>query len=187
MFEQNSPRVPHLYDVSVNDPDSELVDRTGFDEKSLGQISRIMSSLGALRDVEERLSEASRAYMRLGRNDMRALHFLIVTTNTGAAVTPGALAAHLQISTASITKMLDRLERGGHITRSIHPHDRRAHSIAITPGTREVAMRTVGRKQAQRFHAAARLNSDEREVVERFLLDMVNELDIAHEQWANDT
>src|SRR5690554_5624343 len=103
MFEQNSSRVLHLYDVRVNDPDSELVDRTGFDEKSLGQISRIMSSLGALRDVEERLSEASRAYMRLGRNDMRALHFLIVTTNTGAVVTPGALAAHLQISTASIT------------------------------------------------------------------------------------
>lgn len=176
-----------LYDVEVNDPDSTLIDRSGHDQQSLRQISRIMSALGALRDAEERLSEDSLAYMRLGRNDMRALHFLIVMENSGSMVTPGALAAHLKISTASITKMLERLERGGHITRSIHPHDRRAHSIVITPRTRETAMRTVGRTQAQRFHAAARLSSDERAVVERFLNEMVSDLTLARDQQIDET
>lgn len=189
MWQQNSPSKDEfeLYDVEINDPDSLLIDRSAHDPESLRQITRIMSALGALRDAEDRLSEASLAYMRLGKNDMRALHFVMVMENSGAVVTPGALATHLGISTASITKMLDRLERGGHITRSVHPSDRRAHAIAITPETRDAAMRTVGRKHAQRFNAAARLSTEEQKVVARFLTDMVSELDLAQEQWAQET
>ncbi len=172
-----------LYDLELNDPDGVLVERSGLDHEALTEISRVMSALAALRQAEERLSEASLAYMRLGRNDMRALHFLMVAEASRTIVTPGALAEQLKLSTASITKMLDRLERGGHITRSIHPNDRRAQAIAITPSTRAAAMRTVGRKHAQRFHAAARLNSDERKVVERFLTEMASDLDISDEQW----
>lgn len=173
-----------LYDLDLNDPDGVLVDRSGLDHAAMSEISRVMSALASLRHAEERLSEASLAYMRLGRNDMRALHFLMVMEGSGSVVTPGALAEHLKLSTASITKMLDRLERGGHITRAIHPNDRRAQAIAITPETRAAAMRTVGRTHAQRFYAAARLNSDERKVVERFLTEMARDLDISGEQWA---
>lgn len=175
---------PGLYDVEANDPQSRLIDRSNIDADSMRQIGGIMAALGALRTAEDRLSEASLAYMKLGRTDMRALHFLIVKSNTGEVVTPGALAAHLKISTASTTKLLDRLERGGHVTRAIHPRDRRAFAIEITPETHEAAMQTVGRQQAKRFQAAARLTADEREVVTRFLSDMANELDISQEPWA---
>lgn len=173
-----------LYDVETNDPQSQLIDRSRIDSESMRQIGSIMAALGALRDAEERLSEASLAYMKLGRTDMRALHFLIVMSNSGEVVTPGVLAAHLKISTASTTKLLDRLERGGHVTRAIHPRDRRAFAIEITAETHEAAMQTVGRQQAKRFHAAARLTGAEREVVARFLADMANELDISNEPWA---
>lgn len=174
-----------MYDVRANDPDGQLIDRSQIDADAIRQISGIMAALGGLRDAEERLSEASLAYMKLGRTDMRALHFLIVMSNSGQVVTPGALATHLKISTASTTKLLDRLERGGHITRAIHPRDRRAFAIGITPETHEAAMKTVGHQQAKRFHAAARLSEIEREVVIRFLTDMTNELDISQEPWAN--
>ncbi|MHA3683473.1 MarR family winged helix-turn-helix transcriptional regulator [Leucobacter sp. HY1910] len=180
----SQPPAVGLYDVGSNDPNSQLIDRTGIDPASMAQIGSIMQALGALRDAEEKLAEASLAYMKLGRTDMRALHYLIVTSNSGQVVTPGAIAAHLKISTASTTKLLDRLERGGHITRSIHPSDRRAFAIEITPETREAAMQTVGRQQAKRFHAAARLTGDEREVVARFLTDMARELDVSGEPWA---
>lgn len=175
---------PRLFDVEANDPESRIIDRSEMDQESMQQIGEIMAALGALRDAEDRLSEASLAYMKLGRNDMRALHFLIVTANSKKIATPGMLATHLKISTASTTKLLDRLERGGHITRSIHPEDRRAVALAITPDTHEAAMQTVGRQQAKRFHAAARLTSQEREVVARFINDMANELDVSTERWA---
>lgn len=175
---------PGLYDLEANDPQSRLIDRSGMDPAAMQQIGDIMTALGTLRDAEERLAEASLAYMKLGRTDMRALHFLIMMSNSDTVVTPGALAAHLKISTASTTKLLDRLEKGGHITRSIHPQDRRAFAIEITPETHEAAMHTVGRQQAKRFHAAARLTAPERETVARFLNDMAAELDIANEAWA---
>lgn len=173
-----------LHDVDASDPRSELIERSGIDPSTIDQINDLMAALVALREAEQRLSEASLTYMRLNQTDMRALHFLIVAGHRGVIATPGALAAHLRISTASVTKMLDRLERGGHITRSPHPTDRRALAISITPETREAAMNTVGRQQAKRFGAAARLTADERAVVTRFLEDMTGELSLDDAEWA---
>lgn len=173
-----------LYDVDASDPQSQLVDRSKVPAPDLAQIGALMAALGELREAEDRLSEASLKYMKLNRTDMRALHYLIVASHTGEIVTPGALSAHLRISTASTTKMLDRLERGGHIVRSSHPSDRRALVITITDETRAAAMDTVGRQQAKRFGAAARLEPEERDTVIRFLRDMASELDITGLSWA---
>ena len=120
--------------------------------------------------------DAALAHLRLNETDMRAIHFLIVCDNRGDQATAGAIAAHLGISTAATTKLLDRLERRGHVKRHPHPSDRRALVIAVTPATKEAAIATVGRHQARRFYAAARLSPAEREVVTRFLDDMTTEL-----------
>jgi DNA-binding MarR family transcriptional regulator len=48
--------------------------------------------------------------------------------------TAGQLAARLNLSTPSITELLDRLERGGHVVRSRHPTDRRKVVVTETPG-----------------------------------------------------
>lgn len=175
-----------LYDVDSADPESRLVDRSGISPKDLREIGLVMAALGRLREAEDRLSDASLKYMRLNRTDMKALHFLIVASNSNTVVTPGAISAHLRISTASTTKLLDRLERGGHISRGAHPSDRRALAITITAETHEAAMQTVGKQQSRRFYAAARLTSEERAVVARFLTDMAGELDITGESWAHE-
>lgn len=167
-----------MYDMDVNDPGRELVDREGLSRDDVQQISQVMASLERLREAEQRLSETSLKFMKVNHSDMRALHYLIVSANSGVIATPGAIAAHLGISTASTTKLLDRLERAGHIARQAHPTDRRALAIAITPETHETAMRTVGRQQARRFLAAARLTPEERETVMRFLDDMARELSV---------
>lgn len=173
-----------LYDVAFSDPEGVLVDRSSASPADLAQVSRMMTALATLRQAEERLAEAATRYMLLNRTDMRAIHFLIVSQNLGEAVTPGALASHLGISTASTTKLLDRLERGGHIVREPHPTDRRALIVQITPETRTAAMETVGRQQARRFNAAARLTPGEREVVIGFLEDMARELSVDDVSWA---
>lgn len=175
-----------LYYLATSDPEGRLVDRTGMDDQDVKQIGELMTALARLGNAERALTEASLEYMKLNRNDMRALHYLIAAKNRGVVATPGAIAAHLRISTASTTKLLDRLEAGGHISREPHPSDRRALAIAITPATHEAAMHTVGRQQSKRFHAAARLTPEERDAVIRFLNDMASEITAGTERWARD-
>lgn len=182
--EAGTPVSAGIYDLDANDPHQELVDRSDLSEADVQQISDVMAALGRLREAEQRLSDASLRYMKLNQSDMRALHYLIVCANHGVIATPGAIASRLNISTASTTKLLDRLERAGHVTRRAHPSDRRALAIAITPETHEAAMRTVGRQQAKRFLAAAKLSPPERESVIRFLDDMSQEIEVSHEAWA---
>ena len=177
-----SRQQPDVYDLDASDPDARLISRADHSPETIAQIGELMSALGALRAAEQRLSDASQEYMKLGATDMKALHFLIVARHTQTLATPGAIAQHLEISTASTTKLLDRLETGGHIVRAAHPSDRRALAITITNETYEAAVETVGRQQARRFYAAARLTEAEREVVIRFLKDMTQELQV-DEDW----
>ena len=172
-----------IYDVEASDPRSALIDRTGVPPEDLRQIAVLMGALGSLREAEQRLSLASRRYMQLNETDMRALHYLIVCANRGLVATPSGIAHHLGVSTAATTKLLDRLERGGHIRRAPHPTDRRALAITITDETRNAAMETVGRQQAKRFYAAARLTPAERDIVIRFLTDMTEEITLRDESW----
>ncbi|GAA1629022.1 MULTISPECIES: MarR family winged helix-turn-helix transcriptional regulator [Brevibacterium] len=172
-----------VYDVDASDPQARLVDRAGMEPVDIEQITELMTAFGELRDAEQALSEASRRYMHLNATDMRALHYLIICRHRDVLGTPRGIADHLAITPAATTKLLDRLERGGHITRAPHPHDRRAQAISITLETYTSAMETVGRAQSQRFHAAARLSRDERETVIRFLRDTKDEITSAGESW----
>ena len=158
-----------MHDPRVFDASGELIDRTGLDDAEIDQIVRVMQSLRGWHDAARRMSEASSRYMKLNETDMRALRFLIAARNQGEIATPGALSDYLGISSASITKLLDRLERGDHLMRAPHPSDRRAIAITVTDETRAVARESVGRLHARRFAAAAALAPAEREVVIRFL------------------
>ena len=89
-------------------------------------------------------------------------------------MTPGAVAEHLGITTASTTKLIDRLAAGDHVLRFPHPSDRRSLAIEVTEDTRRVARETVGRSHARRFDAAAHLTPQEREIVTRFLHDLAD-------------
>lgn len=175
-----------VYGVDENDPRGELIDRAHFSPDVIAEVSELMAALGELRAAEEQLTEASMRYMQLGKSDMRAIHLLIVAENRGELVTPGAIAAHLGITTPSTTKLLDRLERGGHVTRAQHPGDRRASVVSVTPETRKAATRTVGAQQAKRFQAAAALSSDQRATVTAFLRGMTNDLSLDGVEWAQE-
>ena len=175
----------NLYRVGMKAGSSELVDSSGVSPEAMEEIAELMHALAGLREAERKLSEASRAYMKLGEQDMRALHYLIVAQRQGEIVTPSMLASHLRISAASTTKLLNRLERDAHIVRHMHPRDRRAFMIEVTPETAASARHTVGRSQARRFYAAARLTPTERAAVTRFLRDMTQELSLSESDWAD--
>ena len=172
-----------LYDVNASDPQSLLVDRSALGVEDVAQITRLMNSMANLRRSEEELSKASQKFMQLSETEMRAIHFLIVAANQEQIVTPGAIARHLGITSASTTKLLDRLERDEHIVRSPHPTDRRALSISVTEQTHAVARDTVGRTHANRFIVAAALEPGEREVVTKFLNDIAERMRQGHDGW----
>ena len=172
-----------LYDVNASDPQGLLVDRSALGVEDVAQITRLMNSMANLRRSEEELSKASQKFMQLSETEMRAIHFLIVAANQKQIVTPGAIARHLGITSASTTKLLDRLERDEHIVRSPHPTDRRALSISVTEQTHAVARDTVGRTHANRFIVAAALEPGEREVVTKFLTDIAERMRQGHDGW----
>jgi DNA-binding MarR family transcriptional regulator len=163
---------PSMMDPRVMDPHQEIVRRAGMDDADVDQVVGVLEALRRWRETERRTSEASRRYMKLGDTDMRALRFIIAMKNHGRVVTPGAIAEHLGITTASTTKLIDRLAVGNHVRRFPHPSDRRSLAIEVTEETRRAARESVGRSHARRFDAAARLSAAEREIVTRFLHDL---------------
>lgn len=172
-MDSENPAAPEidlrLHDPRIADGRGRIVDVSGIPDAELDSIVRVMDAMFRWRRAEQRVSKASQRYMRLNETDMKALRFTIVMTDRGHAVTARDIAEHLGISSASTTKLLDRLERGGHIRRTVHPRDRRAIVVTVDDGTREAAERTIGSEHARRFHVAAALDADEREVVIRFL------------------
>nr|WP_232847815.1 MarR family transcriptional regulator [Occultella kanbiaonis] len=158
-----------MHDPRVGDPVGELVDRTGLSETDVEQVVRVMNALRDWHEAAERMSESSRRYMRLNETDMRALRYLIAAHHQKRQVTPGAITDYLGISSASTTKLLDRLERGGHVRRAPHPTDRRALTVSVTESTRKDARESVGRQHARRFTVAAELSPSDRDVVIAFL------------------
>ncbi len=169
-----------LRSADSENPDSQAAD---LDAEELEQIDRLMRALSGLRDAERGILEASEQYMKLSSQDMRALHYLIAAKRLDQVVIPSMIAAHLHISAASTTKLLNRLERGGHAVRRMHPTDRRSFAIEITPETEALVRRTVGRQHAKRVNAAIRLTSQEREVVIRFLNEMTAEISLGKGGW----
>ena len=161
-----------LVDPRIIDPRQELVQHSDLADEELEQITRLLTAMREWREADQRLSFESRTHMKLNETDMRALRYIIAATNAKVPVTAGALSDHLRISTASTTKLLDRLERAGHVVRRPHPTDRRAVTVEITPETRREVRRTMGVQHARRFEVVKALTSEERGTVTRFLRDL---------------
>lgn len=168
--------IHNLYSPMSNDPDGVLFDRDAISPAELAQIGELFGAMGALREAERRIADASQRYMKLNATSMRAIHVLMVAENAGELITPTALAEQLGISTAAVAKMVAKLEADGHVLRRRHPTDRRAQTLTVSPSTRTAAMDTVGRTQSSRMRAAAALSAEERAVVIRFLQETAEDL-----------
>ncbi|WP_232850848.1 MarR family winged helix-turn-helix transcriptional regulator [Nocardia acididurans] len=86
------------------------------------------------------LEDLTREVIRLlgvNETDRRALE--IVLLGDGKSATPGVLAERLGLTAAGATIMLNRLEKQGYITRSLHPTDRRRVIVVAT----DLAVRRV--------------------------------------------
>ncbi|MDI2098866.1 MarR family winged helix-turn-helix transcriptional regulator [Ruicaihuangia caeni] len=164
----------HMHDPRLMDPDGSLLELDRMPGAEQAEIADVMRAMMEWKLAEAEQSKASSKYMALSEREMRAIRFILAGHRCGVAVTPAMLSEYLEITSAATTKLLDRLEAGGHTTRSPHPTDRRAITLAVTEETRRDARDHVGVSHARRFQAAARLSSEERQIVVRFLRDLAH-------------
>jgi len=149
--------------------DSDLVERGDLSDAELAQCVAVMDALRTWQEAARTLSEASKRYMKLNDSDMRAIRMIMRAQKQGQIVTPKDVAREVGISSASTTKLVDRLVAGGHLIRMPHPSDRRTICLEVTERTSASAHNTIGRQHARRFAVAASMDHDERDAVIRFL------------------
>ncbi len=140
----------------------------------------IMDALLAIRafvDALDRMHGGMRGDMDMNATDLAALRMLVLREQRGEAVSPHDVADHLRISTASTTKLLDRLSESGHVERHPHPSDRRARVIVLTDESRRTFYRHFGERLKAMRDVAERYTEDELRLVTRFIAEMSEVMD----------
>ena len=108
----------------------------------------------------------------LNRTDVRALVAIMDAARAGRALTAGALGAAVDLSSASVTALLDRLERVGHVQRVRDESDRRRVVLEISEEAMAAGGRFFGGLQRDLVAAMSGFSDEELAVVRRFLTDM---------------
>ncbi|MFB2586609.1 MarR family winged helix-turn-helix transcriptional regulator [Herbiconiux liukaitaii] len=139
----------------------------------------VMQELVAYRHAEEAMRRRTRDSMRMGENDLAALRYLLRSRGQGVVVTPGMLAEHLGMKSASVTVMLDRLTTSGHLSRSPHPTDRRSLAIVASSGSDEEVRATLSQMHRRMMGVAETLDAESAEIVRRFLTELAAAADSA--------
>ncbi|MFZ5850148.1 MAG: MarR family winged helix-turn-helix transcriptional regulator [Actinomycetota bacterium] len=115
----------------------------------------------------------------LGRSDVRALVAIMDAARAGRALTVGGLGSAVDLTSASVTALVDRLERVGHVRRTRDPEDRRRVVLEVSETAMAVGGAHFGRLQQDLAAAMAGYTDAELAVVRRFLTDMIDAI-VAH-------
>ena len=108
----------------------------------------------------------------LGRTDVRALVAIMDAARRGEALTAGALGSAVELSSASVTALVDRLERVGHVRRVRDAADRRRVVLEPSDSAMAAGSEFFGGLQRDLVQAMAGFSDDELDVVRRFLTRM---------------
>ncbi|MEU8185176.1 MarR family transcriptional regulator [Micromonospora sp. NPDC049044] len=112
----------------------------------------------------------------LNPTDLQALIAVMDAELVGAPITPGRLGEQLNLSSGSVTALIDRLERAGHIRRDRDTADRRKVLLHYADQGAALAMRFFQPLGARTDAVMARFDDDELEVVHRFMTEMSESL-----------
>jgi DNA-binding MarR family transcriptional regulator len=140
-------------------------------------VMRVLMSIRAMGDAMDRMHSGMKGDMDMNATDVAALRLLVIREQRGVLVSPRDIAQHLRISTASTTKLLDRLEASGHVERRPHPSDRRGRVVVLTDEARRAFFRTFGERLRAMREMALRYDEDELVVIARFLDDLAGAMD----------
>ncbi len=88
----------------------------------------LVGAMRALHGAVDRLDALAAARLGIARNDLRCLNLL-----EHGPVAPRLIAERLDLTSGSVTALVDRLERQGYVRRTPDASDRRAVLVEATP------------------------------------------------------
>ena len=110
----------------------------------------------------------------LGRTDVRALVAIMDAARGGRSLTAGGLGSAVDLSSASVTALVDRLERAGHVHRVPDPADRRRVVLEMSDSAMAAGGAFFGGLQRDLVAAMQGYTDEELAVVRRFLTEMID-------------
>lgn len=122
----------------------------------------------ALRDLNIQLSLLSQrisGHLDLKGTDLQCLDLI----DRHDSLSPGSLARLADLHPATMTGVIDRLERGGWITRDRDPSDRRGVVLRPVQGRRADVLRLTSGMNAEIARICADYSSDDLELIATFL------------------
>jgi len=108
----------------------------------------------------------------LNRTDVRALVAIMDAARRGQSLTAGSLGDAVDLRSASVTALVDRLERVGHVRRVRDAEDRRRVALEISDTAMAAGGEFFGGLQRDLTAAMADYSEEELAVVRRFLEEM---------------
>jgi DNA-binding MarR family transcriptional regulator len=108
----------------------------------------------------------------LHATDLRALIRLLDASRAGITATPGWLGEQLGLNSASVTALLDRLERLGHVSRVRDTADRRRVLLVVESQAVALGWSFFGPLITEMVAAMGEFDDAEIATVQRFLLRM---------------
>jgi len=108
----------------------------------------------------------------LGRTDVRALVAIMDAARGGASLSAGGLGSAVELSSASVTALIDRLERAGHVHRVRDDDDRRRVVLEMSDSAMAAGGAFFGGLQRDLVAAMEGYSDEELAVVRRWLEDM---------------
>ncbi|MEV7327082.1 MarR family transcriptional regulator [Micromonospora sp. NPDC093244] len=108
----------------------------------------------------------------LNPTDLQALIAVMDAEMLGDPITPGRLGEQLNLSSGSVTALIDRLERAGHIRRDRDTADRRKVLLHYADQGAALAMEFFRPLGTRTDTVMDRFSEDELEVVQRFMTAM---------------
>ena len=136
---------------------------------------RVLEALRTYRAAEAAMRRRTRDSMAMGENELLALRYLLRQPDHSAR--PAELVKYLGVTSASITTMLDRLEKTGRVERMANPTDRRSIFVRATPHANEEVRETLGRMHGLMYDVAVGMSPDAQEHVVDFLRRMSDAVD----------
>ncbi|WP_338067959.1 MarR family winged helix-turn-helix transcriptional regulator [Microbacterium sulfonylureivorans] len=145
----------------------------------------LLQAFRLYRAAEVAMRRRTRDAMAMGENDLLTLRYLLKAVREDRLVSPAELARYLGVSTASMTVIIDRLEKSGHVRRGPHPTDRRSIVVIPTVETDEEVRRTLGAMHVRMLDAVSGMTPDETRIVMDCLARMQAAVDViepAHDE-----
>lgn len=125
----------------------------------------LLQAFRVYRAAEVAMRRRTRDAMSMGENDLLVLRYLLKARQRESQVSPGELARYLGVSTASMTAIIDRLERSGHVRRERHATDRRSLYVVPTADSDEEVRKTLGDMHDRMLDAVIDMTPEESAVV----------------------